>query len=129
VRSHFEAGPVVTSAARTVACAAALLFAALPPASAAADPFFLPASSQGGWLAVDKEAHFAGSLAISASLRAADRTDAESFGGSVGIGLLKELYDATLKPSLKGRGLSWKDLAADILGAAAGVAIAGALDR
>ena len=96
---------------------------------AAAEPFFLPASAQGGWLAADKEIHFAGSLAISASLRVAGRSDGESFGCAVGIGVLKELYDATLKPRRKGRGAAWKDLAADILGAAAGVAIASALDR
>ena len=47
----------------------------------------------------------------------------------MGIGVLKELYDATLKPRRKGRRWSWKDLAADVLGAAAGIAIAGALDR
>ena len=46
----------------------------------------------------------------------------------MGIGVLKEIYDVTLKPPGK-RGASWKDLVADVLGAAAGVAIAGALDR
>jgi len=94
----------------------------------AAEPLFLPASSQGRWLAADKEIHFAGSLAAAASLRAAARSDGESFGGAVGIGVLKEIYDATLKPPGK-RGASWKDLVADVLGAAAGVAIVGALDR
>ena len=96
---------------------------------ATAEPFFLPASAEGRWTAADKELHFAGSLAISASLRTVGRTDGESFGGAVAIGALKEVYDATLKPRRKGRGASWKDLAADILGAAAGIAIAGALDR
>ncbi|HKW51201.1 MAG TPA: hypothetical protein VJQ53_05640, partial [Candidatus Eisenbacteria bacterium] len=97
--------------------------------AAAAEPLFLPASAQGGWLAADKEIHFAGCLAIATSLRAASRSGGESFGASVGIGVLKEIYDATLKPRRKGRGASWKDLAADVLGAAAGIAIAGALDR
>lgn len=99
------------------------------PGPATAEPFFLPASAEGRWTAADKQLHFAGSLAISASFRTVGRTDAESFGGAVGIGVLKEIYDATLKPRRKGRGASWKDLAADILGAAAGIAIAGALDR
>ncbi|HYR68807.1 MAG TPA: hypothetical protein VER77_02935 [Candidatus Dormibacteraeota bacterium] len=97
--------------------------------AAAAEPLFLPASSQGGWLAADKQIHFAGCLAISASLRVAGRSDGESVGGAIGVGVLKEIYDATLKPRRKGRGASWKDLAADVLGAAAGIAIAGALDR
>jgi uncharacterized protein YfiM (DUF2279 family) len=126
---------VARRAAIRAAIRAALLlaFAALAIVSwsgaAAADPFFLPPASQGGWLAADKEIHFAGCLAISASLRAAARSDGESFGVAVGVGVLKEFYDATLKPRRKGRGASWKDLAADVLGAAAGIAIVGALDR
>ena len=97
--------------------------------AAAAEPLFLPAASEGGWLAADKQIHFAGCLAISTSLRATGRSDGESFGSAVGIGVLKEIYDATLKPRRKGRGASWKDLAADVLGAAAGIAIASAMDR
>jgi uncharacterized protein YfiM (DUF2279 family) len=122
--------PATTRARITRGCLAALSLA-LPLffGSAAAEPFFLPVSAQGRWTAADKQLHFAGSLAISASLRTVGRTDGESFGGAVGIGVLKELYDATLKPRRNRRGASWKDLAADILGAAAGIAIAGALDR
>jgi hypothetical protein len=30
------------------------------------------------------------------------------------VGVLKEIYDATLKPAPHKRGASWKDLAADI---------------
>jgi len=87
------------------------------------------ASAAEEWTAADKELHFAGSFAIAASLRAAGRADGESFGATVGIGVLKELYDATLKPRRTARRFDWKDLAADILGAAAGIAIAGAFDR
>ena len=114
--------------ARAAGLAALSLAIPLWLGAAAADPLFLPASARERWLAADKEIHFAGSLAIAASLRAAAGSDGESFGGAGGIGVLKELYDATLKPRGK-RGASWKDLVADVLGAAAGVAIAGALDR
>jgi VanZ family protein len=97
--------------------------------SASAADLLLPASAQGGWTAADKELHFAGCLAIAASLRVAGRSDVESFGGAVGVGVIKEVYDATLKPSRSRRGASWKDLIADALGAAAGIAIVGALKR
>lgn len=102
---------------------------ALASGSAAAGSLFLPASLEGRWTAADKQIHFAGCLAISASLRAAGRTDGEGFGCAVGIGLVKEIYDATLKPNRSRRGVSWKDLVADCIGAAAGIAIVGALDR
>ena len=122
--------PTARPLIRTAAGLAAL-FIAIPLwiGAAAAEPLFLPASSQGRWSAADKQIHFAGSFAISTSLRAAARSDGESFGCAVGIGVLKELYDAALKARRKGRGASWKDLAADVLGAAAGIAIAEALDR
>ncbi len=94
-----------------------------------ADPLFLGSEAQGTFDAADKQLHFAGALAIAASLRVAGATDAESFGGAVGVGVLKEIYDATLKPRHRGRGASWKDLLVNVLGAAAGIAIVGAMDR
>lgn len=114
----------------TVAALLVLTFAVAPLGGArraAADPLLLLGKAQGGFGAADKQLHFAGSLAIAASLRVAGCTEAQSFGGAVGVGVLKEIYDATLKPS--GRGASWKDLVVDLLGAAAGIAIVGAMDR
>jgi len=104
------------------------LAAALWCGSAAASPLLLSSADQGPWLAADKELHFAGSLAIAASLRIEGRSRTTSVGATFGIGLLKEAYDVALKPRRMGRGASWKDLAADLVGAAAGVALAGALD-
>jgi uncharacterized protein YfiM (DUF2279 family) len=123
VRIHAPKAATLT----TAAIAAVSLAIPLSFGPAAAEPS--PASAEGKWTAPDKQLHFAGSFAIAASLRAAGRTDGESFGGTVGIGVLKELYDATLKPRRRARGFGWKDLAADVLGAAAGIAIAGAFDR
>jgi uncharacterized protein YfiM (DUF2279 family) len=45
-----------------------------------------------------------------------------------GVGLFKEAYDAAIKPRRMGRGASWKDLAADLAGALAGVALVSAMD-
>jgi len=109
-----------------------LTFAVAPPGGArraAADPLFLGSAAQGSWSAADKQLHFAGSLAIAASLKVAGCSDAQSFGGAVAVGVLKEIHDATLKPSHRGRGASRKDLAMDLLGAAAGIAIVDAMDR
>lgn len=114
---------------RAAALLAALAIAPLAYGSAAAADLFLPPSAQGGWTAADKELHFAGCLAISASLRVAGRSDGESFGAAVGVGVAKEIYDAAFKPRRLRRGASWRDLIADVLGAAAGVAIVGALKR
>ena len=109
-------------AALAVLCLAA---AALPaPARATA---FLSSADQGSWTAADKELHFAGSLAIASSIRVTGRSEGQSFTAAVSVGVLKELYDATLKPSAK-KGASWKDLAADILGAAAGVLLIRAME-
>ena len=116
----------------------AVLLLAVPAASAATEPdgvvpdrpsrLFLSAADQGPWLASDKELHFAGSLAIAASLRIEGRSRRTSLGVTFGIGILKEAYDAALKPRRLGRGASWKDLAADLAGALAGAALASALD-
>jgi uncharacterized protein YfiM (DUF2279 family) len=103
--------------------------AALWCGSAAASPLLLSSADQGPWLAADKELHFAGSLAIAASLRVEGLSRRTSIAGTLGIGLLKEAYDAAIKPRRMGRGASWKDLAADLAGALAGVAIVSALDR
>ncbi|HXF58611.1 MAG TPA: hypothetical protein VN539_02200, partial [Candidatus Saccharimonadales bacterium] len=115
-----------------------LLLSALPAASQATqqdgvEPYrpsrlFLSSRDQGPWLAADKELHFAGSLAIAASLRIEGRRGRTAVGATFGIGILKEAYDAALKPRRLGRGASWKDLAADLAGALAGAALASALD-
>jgi uncharacterized protein YfiM (DUF2279 family) len=116
-----------------LAFAAALALAAgallVAPAPAAADPFLLPCGREGPWTAPDRQVHFAGSLAIAASLRVEGRSRMESVAGTVVIGVAKEVYDATLKPRRLGRGASRKDLAADLLGALAGVLILAAIDR
>ena len=89
----------------------------------------LPAADQGSWLAADKELHFAGSLAIAASLRVEGRPRETALAMTFGVGLLKEVYDATIKPRRFRRGASWKDLVVDLAGAAAGVAVLSAIDR
>ncbi len=98
-------------------------------AKAAADPLLLPASRQGPWLAADKELHFAGSLAIAASLRVEGQDRGEALFGALGMGVLKEAYDATIKPKRLGRGASWKDLLADLAGAVTGILVLEALER
>ena len=107
----------------------AAAFAALPCVPASATPIFLSSTEQGSWLASDKELHFAGSLAIAASLRVEGESRKTAIVATFGVGLFKEAYDAALKPRRTGRGASWKDLAADLAGALAGVAIVSALDR
>ncbi len=112
-----------------LAIAAAVAIATLTAHAAAASPLFLSPADQGPWLAADKELHFAGSLAIAASLRVEGRSRRATLAATLGAGILKEAYDAAIKPRRMGRGASWKDIAADLAGAIAGVAIAGALDR
>jgi len=97
--------------------------------SASAEPLFLSSAEQGSWLAADKELHFAGSLAIAASLRVEGRRRETSVAAAFGAGIVKEIYDVTLKSRRLKRGASWKDLAADLAGTLAGVAIVSALDR
>lgn len=105
----------------------ALLLVLAFPRGARAEPLFLPASEQGGWTASDKQLHFAASFAIAASLSVKGWSEGESVGATVGIGILKEAYDATLKPS-RVKGVSLRDLAADVLGAVAGVMLVQALE-
>jgi uncharacterized protein YfiM (DUF2279 family) len=119
-------GPRARAALGTAIWLSAAVLLALPrPAQATV---FLSSAEQGSWTAADKELHAAGSLAIAASIRVTGRSDAESFTAAVSVGVLKEIYDATLKPSPHKRGASWKDLAADILGAAAGVVLVRAME-
>jgi uncharacterized protein YfiM (DUF2279 family) len=106
---------------------AALLLAALPAAASAG--VFLPARSEGPWLRADRGLHFAASLAMAASWRVEGQGRGAAFGLSFGAGMAKEGYDAALKPRRLGRGMSRKDLVADLLGAAAGVLLLSALDR
>jgi uncharacterized protein YfiM (DUF2279 family) len=96
---------------------------------ASAEPLFLSSAEQGSWLAADKELHFAGSLAIAASLRIEGQSRRTAVGATFGAGIAKEIYDVALKPRRLKRGASWKDLAADLAGALAGVWIVSALDR
>lgn len=91
-------------------------------------PLVLSSADQGPWLAADKELHLAGSLAIAASLRVEGQRRATAVAATFGVGLAKEIYDAAIKPRRLGRGASWKDLAADLVGALAGVAIVSAMD-
>jgi uncharacterized protein YfiM (DUF2279 family) len=115
-----------------LAAAALLAFAAAATAgsgTAAAEPFLLPMDREGAWTAPDRQLHFGGSLAIAASLRVEGRTRSDALVLAVGVGIAKEVYDATFKPRRLGRGASRKDLIADLAGAAAGILLLAALDR
>jgi uncharacterized protein YfiM (DUF2279 family) len=114
---------------RLVLLAIAAAFSLGLHARAGAEPLFLSAAEQGSWVAPDKGLHFAGSLAIAASLRVEGQSGKTAVAATFGIGLLKETYDVALKPRRLKRGASWKDLAADLAGAIAGVAILSAIDR
>jgi len=107
------------------------LLALLPlvPVGAEGAPLLLSSADQGSWLAADKELHFAASLAIAASLRVEGRPRETALAMTFGAGLLKEAYDATIKPRRFRRGASWKDLVFDLAGAAAGIAVLNAIDR
>ena len=122
---RFETGSRTSAG---VACALLAGFLVLLlPRGVGAEPLFLPPSEQGGWTASDKQLHFAASFAIAASMSVKGWDEGESLGATIGIGILKEAYDATLKPS-KPRGVSLRDLAADVLGAVAGVMLVSAMD-
>jgi uncharacterized protein YfiM (DUF2279 family) len=118
---------ILAVSASVIACTS--LPVAFTPLPIAADPLFLSSADQGPWLGTDKELHFAASLAIAASLRIEGRNEGTAVAATVGVGLLKEAYDVALKPRRLKRGASWKDLAADLAGALAGIAIVGALDH
>jgi uncharacterized protein YfiM (DUF2279 family) len=119
-------GPRARAALATALGLSVAVLLALPrPARATV---FLSSADQGSWTAADKELHAAGSLAIAASIRVTGRSEAESFTAAVSVGVLKEIYDATLKPAPAKRGASWKDLVADVLGAAAGVLLVHAME-
>jgi uncharacterized protein YfiM (DUF2279 family) len=112
---------------------AALLVASLSSAAGAAparaERIFLPLDREGPWLGSDKTLHFAGSLAIAASLRIEGRDESSALGVTMGLGVAKEVYDAAFKPARYGRGASRKDLVVDLLGAAAGILFVRAIDR
>jgi len=97
--------------------------------SSSRSSLLLPRADEGSWLRADRQVHFAGSLAIAASLRVEGRSRAEAVVGTFAIGVAKEIYDAALKPRRLTRGASRKDLAADLLGALAGVLLIAAVDR
>ncbi|HEU4724193.1 MAG TPA: hypothetical protein VFU59_02735 [Candidatus Eisenbacteria bacterium] len=112
----------------TAAAALAILAAAPPPARA--ERLFLPLDREGSWTASDKTLHFAASFAIATSLRIEGRDEGAAVGVTFGIGVAKEVYDATFKSAAHGaRGASRKDLVVDLLGAAAGILFVRALDR
>ena len=126
------ADPKATPRAGVVSALVLLLLLPLAPGlsgGAEGASLLLPAADQGSWLAADKELHFAGSLAIAASLRVEGRPRETALAMTFGVGLLKEVYDATIKPRRFRRGASWKDLVVDLAGAAAGVAVLSAIDR
>lgn len=112
---------------------AAALFAALLAPAVPRDGFaariVLPLDQEGSWTASDKQVHFGACLAIAASFRVEGRSRAQSAAGAFTVGVAKEIYDVTLKPRRLGRGASRKDLAADLLGAVAGVLLVAAADR
>ena len=99
------------------------------PVGAEAASLLLSSADQGSWLAADKELHFAASLAIAASLRVEGRPRETALAMTFSVGLLKEAYDATIRPRRLQRGASWKDLIVDLAGAAAGIAVLDAIDR
>src|SRR5512140_556169 len=92
---------------------AALLLAALAaaplalPSPARAERLFLPREDEGPWLASDKTLHFAASFAIAVSCRVEGESEATTAGVTIGVGVAKEFYDATLRPARAGRISSW----------------------
>jgi uncharacterized protein YfiM (DUF2279 family) len=99
-------------------------------APAARSGLLLPRAAEGPWLRSDRALHFGVCLAMAASFRVAGRDRGTAFGLSFGVGVGKEIADATLKPAGAGpRGMSRRDLVADLLGAAAGVLLLDAIDR
>ncbi len=101
----------------------------LLPGPARAERFLLPLEREGSWLGSDKTLHFAGSLALAASLRIEGRDEGSAIGWTIGAGVAKELFDATFKRPSAARGASRKDFVVDLLGAAAGVLLIRAVDR
>jgi uncharacterized protein YfiM (DUF2279 family) len=101
------------------------------PSAASAERLFLPREDEGPWLASDKTLHFSASFAIAVSCRVEGRSEATAAGMTIGVGVAKELYDATLRPAKPGmpKGASRKDLLMDILGTAAGILFIRAIDR
>ena len=112
---------------RRLSIALLLAAAAALPAETHAERFFLPRESEGPWLASDKTLHFAGSFAIAVSCRVEGESEATAAGVTIGIGVAKEVYDATFRPARPGvpRGASRRDL----LGTAAGILFVRAIDR
>ncbi|HET9951164.1 MAG TPA: hypothetical protein VFS09_05145 [Candidatus Eisenbacteria bacterium] len=101
------------------------------PSSARAERVFLPRESEGPWLSSDKTLHFAASFAIAASCRVEGESEGTAAGVTIGIGVAKEVYDATFRPARPGvpRGASRRDLLMDLLGTAAGILFIRAIDR
>jgi len=88
-------------------------------------------SAKDGWITPDKFEHLLGSAMLSGSgflaLKVTRNDEHQSFVLSVGLvtclGILKEVYDAS-DPKQQS---SWKDLAADLVGAGLGAVIARSL--
>lgn len=102
-------------------------------AGAAAQPggatgFWLPDSTETGWLARDKKLHFLACYSIVLTGEAA--TDRPTTGAiwAAGLSIAKELWDLWFKTPVTRRGVSKGDLVADAVGIAAAVIAAEALD-
>jgi len=130
----FSSLPATLPSTLRVAALALLLAAAAAfclPAETHAERFFLPRESEGPWLSSDKTLHFAGSFAIAVSCRIEGESEGTAAGVTMGLGVAKEIYDATLRPARLGvpRGASRRDLLMDLLGTAAGILFVRAIDR
>jgi uncharacterized protein YfiM (DUF2279 family) len=121
-----------TSRSRVVflalAVAALVAGAGVVPAPARAERLFLPLDREGPWIAPDKGLHFGCSFMIATAWRMEGRSEGQAATYTFSIGVAKELYDATLKRSGTERGISRKDLVADLLGTAAGILFFRAVD-
>ena len=114
---------------RAIAVSVFLLLVSAAPSLARAERFFLPLQREGGWLDSDKTLHFATSFVVAASWRVEGEREETAASLTIGLGVAKEIYDATFRPSRDGRGASRKDLVVDILGTAAGILFIRAVDR
>ena len=122
--------PPLAAVAATALLAALAAAAVILPSPARAERLFLPRESEGPWLASDKTLHFAASFAIAVSCRVGGESEGTAAGVTIGVGVAKELYDATIRPASPGmpRGASRRDLLMDLLGTAAGILFIRAID-
>lgn len=95
-----------------------IICALLCAAGAVHADFKVSQSSADSWSGKDKQKHAIGSaiLGFGAGLTFEDKRVA--FGAALAVGLAKELHDAAAK---NGTGFSYKDMTANVAGAAVGV--------